>query len=184
MPRKSKVAQLPDVVRKRVDKLLRAGTHTLDQIISMLRTEFGEQAEDLSRSALGRHAQRMENALKKMRESRDLARVWVQEIGEQPDGDSGRLMTQMLQSLINDHLLHRVGNDAPETKLGELKALSQTIKAASESGRLTLQQADLIEKRAREKLLREQQEKLEGMADKGAITAEVLAKIKTDVYGL
>ena len=72
----------------------------------------------------------------------------------------------------------------PLAKLEDLKALAQTLRATAESGRLATQQADLIEKRAREKLEREQQDKLAAAGKRGEITPETLQQIRRQLYGL
>lgn len=184
MGRKSSIDQLPKAVKDRIGKLLRENRLTLDQVLTELETEFGPKNAP-SRTALWRHKQRMAQVLSKVRESREIARVWVQELGEQPDGDTGRLMVELLQSLVTQYSIgaaQREGEEAPQ--LAELKALAQTIRAAAESGRLQLAQTEKIEQRARERLLAEQKEKLDALGKRGGITPAALATIRSEVYGL
>lgn len=180
MAGRSTLERLPKALRKEVDRMVRDGA-TIDEITDALQEQYASDAP--SRSAVGRYTQRVRAAAAKLRESRELARVWVQEIGEQPDGDVGRLMVQLLQGLVSEELMRR--SEAPgETKLDDLKALAQTIRATAESGRLATQQADLIERRAREKLEREQQDKLAAAGKRGEITPETLQQIRRQLYGL
>ena len=64
MARKSSVQKLDTRLRSAVDELLRHGRHTLDDILAHLATINGGAAP-VSRSALGRYAQRAEEQMRR-----------------------------------------------------------------------------------------------------------------------
>jgi hypothetical protein len=184
MGRKSSIDSLPKPVKDRIGKLLKENRLTLEQVLAELERDFGADTTP-SKTALWRHKQKLTDTLAKVRQSREIAQVWVAELGEKPDGDTGRLMVELLQSMVTQYSLEAIGREGDQApKLAELKALAQTIRASAESGKLTLAQTDLIEKRAREKLLREQQDKLDALGKKGGLDAGTLAHIRSAVYGL
>ena len=73
MARKSSVQRLDVRLRSAVDELLRDGRHTLDDILAHLATINGGAAP-VSRSALGRYAQRAEEQMRRYREAQEVAR--------------------------------------------------------------------------------------------------------------
>ncbi|NJR43944.1 DUF3486 family protein [bacterium] len=180
MGRKSSVDVLPRAIRDKLGKLLKAGTLTLDQIVSELKADLGEEAP--SRTAVWRYKDRIDNVMKGVREKREIARVWVQELGASPESDQGRMLVEMMQSMLTDTVIAAQDGEPLDPKTARELALA--IKAAAEAGGLSLKQQDLIEARARERLQREQQEKLNALQAKGKIDSDTLATIRRDLYGL
>jgi Protein of unknown function (DUF3486) len=92
---KRKLAELEPELKAEVDRLIRDGRATIDEIVVHVR---GLGAE-VSRSAVHRYKQSAESAMKRYREAQEVAGVWVREFKEQPDGDVGRLLAEMLKSV-------------------------------------------------------------------------------------
>lgn len=106
MPRKStsSIDRLDPKIKTRVDALLKQGNLTLDGILDQIRVAF-PQAEPPSRSALGRYSQKFEEIGKRMRESREVARVWAERLGQEPEGDIGKLVMELLRTMAFDATL-------------------------------------------------------------------------------
>lgn len=102
---KSTIARLPDAVRVRIEQLLKEDRHTLDELIGVLRAEFPTEQQLPSRSALGRYSQRFEEIGARMRESREVAKVWVDRLGSEPQGDIAKLVMELLRTLAFDATL-------------------------------------------------------------------------------
>lgn len=62
--------------------------------------------------------------------------------------------------------------------------LAQTIKLANESGAIAQRTAEKVEARVRERLIREQREKLDALGKTGAITPDQLALVMKAAYEL
>lgn len=183
MGRKSSIDKLPPKARRIVEKRAADPAATLDSV-------RGELAEVLpadqvpSRSAVHRWFAKSSDVVQKVKRSREVARVLVQEIGERPDGDQGRALVEILQSLVHQ-VTHRLVNDEDrEAKIGELKALAQTIKLANESGAIAQRTAEKVEAAARAKLLREQQAALANVVTEGGISAETERLFRERVLGV
>lgn len=97
---KSSIDRLPPPVKRRIAGLLKEGTRTLDELIEVLRAEFPAHAP--SRSSLGRYSQRFEAIGAKMRESREVAKVWADRLGNEPQGDIGKLVMELLRTMAFD----------------------------------------------------------------------------------
>lgn len=98
MGRKSSIQQLDPRLREAVDGLIREGRYTLDDILGHLAQLNGGQAP-VSRSALGRYAQRAEEQLKRYREAQEVAKVWITKLEREPEGDVARLLPEMLRGI-------------------------------------------------------------------------------------
>ena len=98
MSRHSTIQRLPPALRAEIARLWDAG-HTLDEIIAHLRT-LTEAAP--SRSALGRHVQKMEVLGARMRRSREVAEALVAKLGDAPESRTARLNIELLHSAIMD----------------------------------------------------------------------------------
>lgn len=97
----SSIQRLPLPVKKAIDDALKTGRYTLDEIRAAITGEFGAEAAP-SRSALGRYSQRFEEVGKRLRESREVASVWAQQLGSAPEGDVGKVVMEMLRTLAFD----------------------------------------------------------------------------------
>lgn len=104
MARKSSIDTLDPDIRSRIDALLKQGGLTLDQILGQIRNAY-PAAEIPSRSALGRYSQRFEEIGQRMRESREVAKVWADRLGNEPQGDIGRLVMELLRTMAFDATL-------------------------------------------------------------------------------
>ena len=182
MARKSSIDTLPKPVKDRIGKLIQENRLTLDQILDELEKDFGDQKTP-SRTALHRHKKKFAPVIAALNEKRELSEMFVRELGARPESNQGRMLVEMMHSLLTDTVVEAIQSGkalAPNV----LKELAQALKAGAESGRINLQQADLIEKRAREKLVREQQATLAGMKKEGVISEATLNTIRTRVYGI
>lgn len=87
--------QLDPAIRDELDRLLRDGRFTIDQITAHLR----ELGAEVSRSAVGRLKKTYEERLSRYREAQEVAGVWVAKLGQDSKGDVGLLVAEMLKLL-------------------------------------------------------------------------------------
>lgn len=108
MPRKSTVKTLPPEILTEVNNLLGNDLATLDEIVERLQ----ELGHPRSRSALGRHKQNLDQVAERLRRSREMAEALVKEVGPAAtEGKTGRLLVEILQNLVFDHLLNQSSDD-------------------------------------------------------------------------
>ena len=129
MPRRSSVERLDAPLKEIVDRLLREGRHTLDDIVAHLEGLTGERP--VSRSALGRYSQRMEEIGARIRRRREIEEQWIGRLGEAPRGKAGRLLIEVVRQLAWDSvtnlsdLAEGEGESTVDPNL--LRALSTTV---------------------------------------------------------
>lgn len=95
--RPSSIDVLPDEVKAAIGKLRLQG-RTIDEILAHL----ASMDVDVSRSALGRHVQKLATIGERMKLSRDMATALVDRFGAEPDNRLARLNLEMMHSLVLD----------------------------------------------------------------------------------
>jgi len=136
---KSSIQQLEKPVREELDRLIRDG-YTLDSIIAKLR-ELGD--EDTSRSAVGRYAKKARDNMRRYEDAQQVAGVWIKRLEDDPKGDVGKLVAEMLKTVsfvTIDHMLESVddvdkdGKTKPPATPQEIMYLAKAIKELEQSG--------------------------------------------------
>lgn len=91
--RPSSITQLDPAIKEAVDTAIREGRLTIDQIVHLIEREGG----DASRSAVGRYVKNAKERMEDYRQATQMAAVWVDKIGKEPEGDIGRMVLEMLR---------------------------------------------------------------------------------------
>ncbi|MDG3442460.1 phage protein Gp27 family protein [Nitrospirillum amazonense] len=105
MSKASTLKALPPAVLAQVNFLIGDGGWTIDQIVDYL----SEAGHPRSRSAVGRHAQRINAVAEKLRQSREITEAVVKEMGPAAaDGRQGRFLVEVLRNLVGETLMRRV----------------------------------------------------------------------------
>lgn len=161
--RKSSISRLPDEQRAYIERLMRGGRLTLDEMIEDLKAKFpGEPAAEVSRSALHRYDQQVAELTARMREIDTAARVVVEELGESPDDRAGALLTQSITTLATHAALNAQQGDG--VSIEEVRKLARAARDVIAARSMSLKERQAIEAAARQKLLREQETTLEEAA--------------------
>ncbi len=151
MSRKSSISKLPLPVRKAIDDALKAGRFTLDEIVASIKGEFGVALAP-SRSALGRYSERFEEVGKRMRQSREVAQVWADRLGNEPSGDIGKLVMELLRTLAFDATLamSEPGEDGGAVVVDPkaLNSLALAIHRLETAGRHNIEREEKMRKAA------------------------------------
>lgn len=181
--RKSSIARLPLPVRKAIDDALKTGRYTLDELRAGIVAEFGADAAP-SRSALGRYSQRFEEIGKRMRESREVAQVWADRLGNEPQGDIGKLVMDLLRTLSFDAVLAMSEGDedgaAKPVNPKEINALALAIHRLETAGRHNLER----EQAMRKAVLEDAAKAAAGALKKKGLTPELAEQIKASILGV
>ncbi|MGG5965340.1 phage protein Gp27 family protein, partial [Salmonella enterica] len=101
MGRKSTVHKLPEEIRSHIERRLRENRLTLDELIEDLRTAFPQTSELPARSTLGRYKKSFDEVVGRMREQQQMARMLVDELGENPDERAGQMLVQSITALTS-----------------------------------------------------------------------------------
>ena len=174
MGRTSSVKRLDPQARKFLEKLMREDRHTLDELLTAVRTKFPDA--QVSRSSIHRHRAGYEELVKGMREQQAIASLVVSELGENPDDKAGALLVQTITTLTNQVALTAAGEG--EVDVETVRKLARAAKDVIAARRVDRQERLAIRQEAREELLAEQRAKLEAMPNKGGVTADTKAAIR------
>lgn len=177
----SSVDRLPPDIRGRLEALLRDRAFT--QLDAMAEVNELLEAQGLpfrlTKSSVNRYAQRMEAVGTKIRQGREIAKMWVAELGNEPQGEVGRLLNEVVRNLAFETATRLAeGEAAAEPKA--LRELGQAIKALEEASTIN----ERREAEIRKKALEEAAKSLEKTAVQEGVSAETIAKIRRDVLGM
>lgn len=139
----SSIDRLPDDIREKLNALLRDPRVT--QLDATLRInailDENDHPELLTKSSVNRYAKKMEKVGARLRQSREVAKMWIAKLGAAPQGQTGHLVNEILRTLSFDvSLMLQEGELNADTAPGVvdmLKGLALTMqrleKAASEN---------------------------------------------------
>jgi hypothetical protein len=116
--------QLDPGIRDELDRLLRDGRFTIDQITSKLR----ELGAEVSRSAVGRLKKTYEERLSRYREAQEVAGVWLAKLGEDSKGDVGLLVAEMLKLLAFQSVSEMTEGEAEVAGPKDIAYLAKALK--------------------------------------------------------
>ncbi len=184
-----RLAELPAAIREEMDRLVRDGA-TIDSIVAHLRA----MGAPVSRSAVGRYKQKAERQLKRYREAQEVAGVWVAKLGENPKGDVGRLVQEMLKTAafqtLDSMMPDEEGEEGAVAGLDpkDLALLSRTIKDVASAEKMSAELELRVRKELQVKvdaaLKKAEAEAAGGTSAAAPSMAEALRRIRQDVYGL
>ena len=139
MPKMSTVQQLPKEIQELIGELREQG-HTLDQICAHLATLDAE----VSRSALGRHMQKIDKVGEKIRRAREIAEATVRHLGKESESKLARMNIEMIHSGLMD-IAAKLEEDSTESNPMSImliakaaQALASAAKADAETTRANL----------------------------------------------
>lgn len=181
MAGKSSIQRLPPVVKAYIQKLLREDRMTLDDMLADIRSRFPNENMP-SRSALGRFKLGFEELTEKARQQREMAEAFVGALGEDATDKTGVLLVEAVSTLAYQAALG--AHEKDEVTIKEVTDLARAAKATMEARTLSVKERQAIERAAQERLVREQQSKLDDLGKTGALTPETLQRIRQEVYGL
>ncbi len=180
MGRQSTVDRLPEDIRQALNELLRnpavSQLEAARRVNDML--EADDEATRISKSAVNRYAMKMDKIGAKLRQSREVADMWIAKLGSQPQGQVGHLLNEVVRNLAFDTAIALSDEEepVPPKLIKELSiAIEKLEKAASENEK----RAAEIRKQAREEAAKELTEELKN----DGISEQVENSIKRILLG-
>ncbi|EGU20088.1 DUF3486 family protein [Vibrio mimicus] len=180
--RKSKVELLPEEIRNTLNVFIRSGNMTQKDILEAVNqmiddAGLGDDAK-LSRTGFNRYAKRMEEMGQRLRQSREVAEVWVSKLGEAPTSDVGKLLQEFVRTMAFDTSMKMMEqSDGEDGEVHSPKALAQlalVVQRVEAAAMISMKR----EKEIRDALLEEQRQKLEKLESKAGVTKETLSTIR------
>jgi hypothetical protein len=171
---RSSIRQLPDELRKEVDRLLADGRHTIRDVTQHLRS----LGADVSKSAVHRYSQDFEQVAADIRLTREMAVAIGRELSDVPEGDSGRLVIESLQAL-----LLRARKQLADTDTLDVPHLAALSRAAKDLQTALKSSVD-TEIKVRERAARDAAKAAEEVATEQGLSAPTVEAIKARILGI
>jgi hypothetical protein len=181
MARKSSIDLLPKEMRDALHALLHdpavGQVETAKRMNELLAAEGNEQR--ISKSAVNRYSMRMDAIGAKMRQSREVAEMWIGKLGSQPQGEVGKLLNEFTRTMAFETALSLSENEEPlPPKL--LKDLALAIKHLEEAATVN----DKREAEIRKQATSEAAEAIDNVAKSQGLTREGVQAIKDQILGI
>lgn len=180
MGRKSSIHKLESTVRSHIERRLREDRLTLDELIEDLHEHFPSEQKP-SRSAIGRYKVSFDEMSKRLREQQAMASLLVEELGENPDDRAGALMVQSITTLTTHAAMGAQIDE--ETTVDDVRKLARAAKDVLQARKASLEERRQIEREAREKLLQEQQGRLEELRGSDGMSEQLEDRIRRVLMG-
>ncbi|EGR0379569.1 MULTISPECIES: DUF3486 family protein [Vibrio] len=186
--RKSKVELLPEEIRNTLNVFIRSGNMTQKDILEAVNqmiddAGLGDDAK-LSRTGFNRYAKRMEDMGQRLRQSREVAEVWVSKLGEAPTSDVGKLLQEFVRTMAFDTSMKMMeqsdgedGEVISPKALGQLALVVQRIETAAMTSMKR-------EKEIRAAFAAEAAEAAEKIVKQAGISADTATDIKNQILGI
>ncbi|MBI2801261.1 MAG: DUF3486 family protein [Gammaproteobacteria bacterium] len=177
MGRKSSISQLAPEIREAVDRAIREGRASAEQIVEIV-NGMGAQ---VSASAVTRYARTAREQMETYRRAQEIASVWAKRIEEQPGGDVAQLNIQLLSTLAFK-VLSDINNREAEDPVNpmEMMLLAKALDHASKAERTNLER-DL---RIRKEVTQKAADAATQVAKRTGLSAETAADIRREILGV
>lgn len=187
MARRSRIDELPEEVRRWLERALTESGFAGYQELEALLRDKGYQ---ISKSAIHRYGQKIERRFAAIKASTEAARLLTEGAADDQDARSEAVIalvqTELFESILN--LQEATAGDVdPADRLGLLSTAAKNIatlaRASVNQKRFRLDEQARIEREAREKLLAEQEEKLQELRGADGMSEQMEARIRRILLG-
>lgn len=178
MPKPSRIKGLPPELKEMVHRLLREGSATQSRILELVNAELDKAGEKpLSKSGLNRYAQSVEKIGERIRQSREIADIWVGKLGDVPEGRVGRLLLETVRTLAFETTNTLAGAEAPVPPkvLNDLAKMARNLELAMSTN---AQREIEIRERARKETEASMRQKLDTAQAGGALDPHAAAEAR------
>lgn len=175
--------ELEDDDRKALDKLIMDGKLTLDRIVEWL----DEKGYGISRSAVGRHAKKVEIIGAKLRQSRAMTEALVTELGPDiSEGKQGRVLVEVLRTLTFDLMSGKMeaDNGAAGFETKDVANLAKALKDLASANKIDLDRELKIREDAEKKAKAEAAKRVGDVVKQAGLTQKTANDIKSAILGI
>ncbi|WP_372502380.1 phage protein Gp27 family protein [Tistrella mobilis] len=159
---------------------LRRQGRTIDEILSHLRT-LG--VDDVSRSGLGTHIQRIDRIGARMREQRAIAVALADQIGDQPD-KLAALNVELVHAAAFKLASAADAEEGADLDVDDVATLSATLRNLAQARKLEGDRLVVAERRAADKARREAADRAGAAAKARGLTPDTAAFIREQILGI
>lgn len=185
--RKSKIELLPEEIRAQLNVLIRSGDMTQKDILEAVNAMIEEAGlsdeAKLSRSSFNRYAKRMEDMGQRLRQSREVAEVWITKLGEAPTSDVGKLLQEFVRTMAFETSMKLMESAEQDGEVIAPKALNQLALVVQRIEQAAMT-SHKVEKEIRKAFAEEMADKTEQVAKKAGLTSDTVKMLKAELLGI
>lgn len=166
MGRRSSLEALPKELQDALHRLIRDG-RTIEEI----REHLGALGAEVSKSATGRYVKSARESMERYKQASSVAGQWVAQLGENPSGDVGTLLAEMLKT-VAFQMLVQVGDAVEEGGKGapkpmDVMLLAKAIRDLEATSKANIERREKIERAALERQAKvaDKEAKARGLSD-------------------
>lgn len=167
--------ELDPRIKEAADAAIRDG-RTVNEILDALLA----LGHDVSHSAVGRYTKKARGAMERYREAQEVAKVWVDKFGADPNGDVSQLLPHMLRAVAFNQI-SIMGDETPGTDDGptsrDTALLAGAIKDLASAEKITAERILKVRKETATKAA----DAAVKVAKAGGMTADFIAKLRAGV---
>ncbi len=183
MGQKSSIDRLPDELRKKLIELLNDPAITQMEIVDAINAEAGEDL--VSKSSLNRYAQKMKRFSDKNRQAKEVADAYIEKYGAEGRNKLGKIVNEQIRLAAFDLItdlddLKSSGDGDPQLITDVIFKVSRGLKDLEQAEKLNADR----EQEIRQRVLSEAVEKVDSIAKRDGISAETMADIRKELFGL
>ena len=178
----SKVSRLPRKQREKLDTMVLEGSRSNQEMLAHANSANPRGSARISRHSMYRYARQLRSKMERYREAQQIAAVWVDKLGQEPEGNVGRLLLEMLR-MVAFRQLAEMGDLAAKqaARPAQIALLAKAIRELETASKTIAERDSAL----REKLRTDVDRKAEQMKRPGAPgDVATLEKAKQLVRGL
>ena len=184
----STVDLLPDHIRSELQALIQDPRITIVDATERINAILEKEGHDdrLSKSSVGRAAQRWKKIGDRIRQTREVGEMFISKVGAAPQGQTGLAINEILRTMaceLSEKLLDADLED-PETMsatIDQVKSLALAVQRLEQSASINVKRDGEIKKAAREKALQDAAETVSTTAKQAGVSPETIEIIRRDV---
>ncbi len=186
MGQPSTITRLPEDILERLQELLRDPRITQLEATSKINEilEAEGYQDRVSKSAVNRYSLQMREAGEKLRQSREVAKMWIGKLGAAPQGQLGNLVNEILRTLAFDLSLKLQDAELNEESIpgviSQLKALALSVQRLEASSTMNVKRESEIRKQALEQAANE----VEREVKKAGLSSSTVEEIRGKILGI
>jgi len=185
MARQSTITSLPADILEKLQELLRDPRCTqlkaTAEINAILEAEGHE--ERVTKSAINRYSKRMEEVGARLRQSREVAEMWIGKLGNSPQGETGKLLNEIIRTLAFETTMQAAEGEDPVSP-AMLKDLALAVQRLESAANMNQERDKKIRDEARKVALEEAASKVEEVSKTGGMTRDSIDIIKREILGI
>lgn len=184
-PRPSNIDKMPPEAREALNAWLRDPGVSQEEITTRTNALLAEIGVDfrISKTSVNRYSQRMEKIGAKLRQSREVAEMWIANLGSQPQGQLGKLINEMIRTMCFETgaALAESGDPVPPKVLKELALAVQRLESAAN---MNEERERKIRAAERQRVIEEAASRVDDVGKHGGMTRESIDTIKREILGI